>query len=270
MPATGRSTAPTPDPHVSDNAAANTPVVVFVPGLGLNARSWQAVRHTLSGPSVVVLLPSLGQPAPRGTDLRVECQAERLLQTLPKGRAIILVGHSASCPVVVEAAARSGDVAGLVLIGPVTDSAAQTWPRMLSQWVRAAGHERLAEARVLVPQYWRTGPMSMLRGMDAVRRFRTDLALGRVTVPVEVVRGDNDRIASQEWSSKLRRAADGRLTSIEAAAHMVPLTHPAAVVAAVRRVRDVSWHPIRSDDEARVQERAPGARNPSPAPGGRP
>jgi pimeloyl-ACP methyl ester carboxylesterase len=151
MPATARSTEPTPDPHVSHDAAANTPVVVFAPGRGLDARSWQPVRHTLSGPRAVVLLPSLGQPARRGTDLRVERQAERLLQTLPKQRPIILVGHSASCPVVVEAAAQSGYVAGFVLVGPVTDPAAQTWPRMLTQWVRAAGQERIAEATVLFP-----------------------------------------------------------------------------------------------------------------------
>jgi hypothetical protein len=112
--------------------------------------------------------------------------------------------------------------------------------------------------------------MSMLRGMDAVRRFRTDLALGRLTVPVEVVRGDKDRIASQEWSTTLRRAANARLTSIEGAAHMVPLTHPAAVVAAVHRVRDISRHPIRSsaDDAAGGAGAQPAAQKPPPRAGG--
>lgn len=240
IPFNDRPTGPPPDPDVS----SATPVVVFVPGLGLNGRSWQAVRDSLSGPSVVVLLPSMGRPAPRGTDLRVERQAERLLQALPNGRATILVGHSASCPVVVEAATRSSDVAGLVLVGPVTDVAAQTWPRMLGQWARTAGHERPEEATVLVPQYRRTGVISMLRGMQAVRRYRTDLALGRLTVPVEIVRGEQDRIASQEWSAALRRVCHGRLTSVAGAAHMVPLTHPGAVAAAVDRVRAVVAHAL--------------------------
>lgn len=122
-------------------------------------------------------------------------------------------------------------------MGPVTDPAARTWPRMLSQWVRAATHERPARATVLFPQYWRTGAGSMLRGMDAVRHFRTDLALVRLTLPVEIVRGEKDRIASQEWCSQLRGRSNGRLTSVGGAAHMVPVTHPAAVVAAVERVR---------------------------------
>ena len=213
------------------------PVVVFVPGLGLDSRSWRLVREELSGPSAVVLLPSMGQPAPRGTALAVEAQAERLLESLPKGATVILVGHSASCPVVVHAATRTRDVVGLVLVGPVTDPAARTWPRMLTQWARTASHERPDEAPTLAPQYRHTGILSMLRGMEAIRRFRTDLSLRGLALPVEIVRGGQDRIASHDWSSVLRHESDGRLTTIHGAAHMVPLTHPMAVVAAVDRLR---------------------------------
>lgn len=239
-PANDHVKAPPSAQHRCDLTTPVTPVVVFVPGLGLNSRSWQAVRDTLTDRSVVVLLPSMGQPAPRGTDLRVERHAERLLQDLPSGQPVILVGHSASCPVVVDVATRSRDVAGLVLVGPVTDPAAHTWPRMLSQWVRTAVHETPAEATVLAPQYRRTGPASMYRGMNAVRHFRTDLTLLPLQLPVEIVRGANDRIASQAWSSRLREASAGRLTTVPGAAHMVPLTHPTAVAAAIQRVRTTS------------------------------
>jgi pimeloyl-ACP methyl ester carboxylesterase len=242
--------SPMPAPDVDDPSIISTshqaapdhpktahPLVAFVPGLGLDADEWQAVRAGLTGASVVVLLPSLGQPAPRPADLRTEAHASRLLESLPTGTPTILVGHSASCPVVVNAAARSDDVVGLVLVGPVTDPAAQSWPRMLRQWGRTAAHERPSEAASLARQYRRTGPMSMLRGMNAVRGFRTDLALESLTLPVEIVRGRKDRIATQDWCSELKRAANGRLTTVEGAAHMVPLTHPEAVVAAVDRVR---------------------------------
>lgn len=238
LPTTPVNEGPTPAAGCDGPALARglSPAVVFVPGLGLDSRSWQLVRHELRGLSAVVLLPSMGQPAPRGTDLAVERQAERLLQRLPHGGKTILVGHSASCPVVVEAATRTSDVVGLVLVGPVTDPRAQTWPRMLSQWARTASHERPREAAVLVPQYRRTGTLSMLRGIDAMRHFRTDLALSRLDVPVEVVCGESDRIASHEWSSVLRTVSNGRLTTVQGAAHMVPLTHPNAVVAGVDRL----------------------------------
>jgi pimeloyl-ACP methyl ester carboxylesterase len=236
-PVNEESAANAPSCAPAGSAQGLSPVVVFVPGLGLDVRAWRLVRQALAQPSFVVLLPSMGQPAPRGTDLCVERQATRLLQRLPKGSATILVGHSASCPVVVDAARRTSQVVGLVLVGPVTDPAAHTWPRMLSQWARTASHERPSQVRTLVPQYRHTGPVSMLRGMDATRHFRTDVALRALALPVEIVRGDKDRIASLPWSSALRRVSNGRLTNIHDAAHMVPLTHPEAVAAAVNRIR---------------------------------
>lgn len=80
---------------------------------------------------------------------------------------------------------------------------------------RTASHERPREGLTLFPQYRGTGPVSMLRGMDAIRPFRTDFALGQLALLVEIVRGDKDRIASLEWSSVLQRVSNGRLTTID-------------------------------------------------------
>ncbi len=215
--------------------AARVPLVVLVPGLGLTRTEWLGTRRGLDGPGQVVPLPSMGQGAPRGTDLTVEAHAERVLRVLPGHGHVVLVGHSASCAVVVEVARRT-PVAGLVLVGPVTDPRAATWPRMVARWLRTARHERVREVPVLVPQYSRTGVSSMLRGMDAVRRYRTDEALAGAGVPVEVVRGEHDRIAPADWCALLAAGPGDRVTTVPGAGHMVPLTHPAAVPAAVGRV----------------------------------
>lgn len=207
--------------------------VVLVPGLGLTAREWRGVRRLLDGPVAVLPLPSMGLGALRRTDLAVEAQADRVVALLPAAPAV-LVGHSASCPVVVEVARRV-PVAGLVLVGPVTDPRAGTWPRMVVQWLRTARHERPWEAPALVPQYARTGVESMRRGIDVVRRYRTDLALADVGAPVEVVRGEHDRIAPWDWC----RTLSPRVTTVPGAGHMVPLTHPRAVSDAVRRLDPV-------------------------------
>lgn len=224
--------------HQQDLAAPTPPdpLVVFVPGMGLDEEEWGLVRAGLSGPSIVLLLPSMGKPAPRHGDLRAPAQATRLLEGLPAGSPVVLVAHSASCPVVVDLATRSRDVVGLVLVGPVTDPAAASWPAMLVQWARTAVHEHLSEGATLARQWWRTGPLSMLKGMNEVRYFRTDLALELVRAPVEIVRGDKDRIATQRWSARLAQMSNGRLSTVEKAAHMVPLTHPDAVTAAVQRI----------------------------------
>jgi len=220
------------------------PVVVLLPGLGLDARAWEPVRQRLRGLPRIVLLPSLGRWAPRTADLHVERQAQRLLDELVDHDAVVLVGHSASCAVAVEVAASSTTVVGLVLVGPVTDPRARTWPRMLGQWLRTATHERLREVPVLVPQYGRTGAVAMVRGMDAVRRYRTDSVIARLDLPVVVLRGSRDRIAPHDWSSRLADLAGGRLDTVDGAAHMVPLTHPDAVADAVRRVTADAAHPL--------------------------
>lgn len=208
--------------------------VVFVPGLGLDARSWAAVRATLGVPSLVVSLPSMGRRGGNDADLHVETQSRRVLAALPATGDVVLVGHSAGCPVAVEVAAQHPGVVGLVLVGPVTDPRARSWPRMLVQWLRTAVHERLWEVPVLVPQYRWTGTVSMVRGMTQVRRYRTDVALSRVSVPTRVIRGDRDRVAPEGWCAELTRSPVAELISVPRAGHMVPLTHPEVVADSIR------------------------------------
>ena len=76
------------------------PAVALVPGLGLAGRASTSVTARLPGASRTILLPSLGQRAPRGTVLRVEAQAHRLLGKIgdDAGSGVVLVGRSASCP----------------------------------------------------------------------------------------------------------------------------------------------------------------------------
>ncbi|MEV5967124.1 alpha/beta hydrolase [Kribbella sp. NPDC051952] len=228
--------------------------LLFVPGLGLDSREWYGVLRCLNDqtaaatdPASVVLLPSLGQRAPRGTELRVEALAERLANVVQPGA--VLVGHSAGCAVAIEIAARSTSVAGLVLVGPATDPRAATWPRLITQLIRTAVHEHWWEAPILLPQYFSTGLGSMARGMNAVRSFRSDRAIARTSVPVAIVHGSRDRIAPYDWCSQLAEAAGGQafVTSVPGAAHMVPITHPEAIAVAVQAIQARFTQPITNE-----------------------
>jgi pimeloyl-ACP methyl ester carboxylesterase len=229
-PDAGATEAAAPGPP--DPAPPGVPIVA-VPGLGLSAEVPRRFLALLRRPSEVVELPGYGVPAGRAAPGPADL-ARLLLDRLPVARAV-LIGHSASCQIAVEAAVRSpGRVAALVLIGPTTDPRARNWPRLLGRWLGTAVRERPGQLPQLLRDYHRTGFGSMARGMDAARRHDIRPGLSGVCVPVLVVRGPRDRICPQVWADELAaRALHGRAATLSAGAHMVPITRPAELAATI-------------------------------------
>ena len=91
---------------------------------------------------------------------------------------------------------------------------------------------------MLTPQYRATGLGSMARGMDQMRRYRTDVGLAPPSPQTRIIRGAYDRIASERWCAHLAEASAASVTVVAGAGHMVPLTHPQAVVDAVHSLTD--------------------------------
>lgn len=223
-----------PPGRAVDRAAPGTGAhVVLVPGLGLDERDWDRVRAALPVPSSVVRLPVLGTRPARGSRWDVERLAGELSQALDLvagSGPVVLGGHSASGPVVVESARRDRRVVGLLLVGPVTDPRARGWGRILLSWALTALRERLWEVPVLVPQYLRIGLVrTLLRGMDRIRWYDTAAALDTVDLPVTLVRGEHDHIAPAAWLDRLAAHGGRRVVTVAGGAHMVTITHPAQV-----------------------------------------
>jgi pimeloyl-ACP methyl ester carboxylesterase len=213
--------------------------VVAVPGLGLSvevpARTLRLLQPIVG--STVVALPGFGVPGRPGTATDPAALAARLLGQLDTlGEApVVLLGHSASCQIVVEAALQEpARVVGMILVGPTTDPRAAGWSRLAVRWLRTAVWERPGQVPVLARDYRRTGFLDMGRAMDAARRHRIDRALTMVSCPVLVVRGRHDRIAPADWVAALAELTpQGRAVTLPAGAHMVPITHPTALAAQI-------------------------------------
>jgi pimeloyl-ACP methyl ester carboxylesterase len=213
-----------------------TPLVA-VPGLGLSV---QVPAHTLRLlqavlRSTVIALPGYGLPSAAGAALDPAALAVRLLEHLAtlQIRQAVLLGHSASCQIVTEAAVQDPTrVVGVVLVGPTTDPRAASWSALAMRWISTATRERPGQVPRLARDYRQTGFLTMGRAMDAARRHRIDHALATVSCPVLVVRGRHDRIASACWVEALAELApQGRAVTLPAGAHMVPITHPSALAA---------------------------------------
>lgn len=225
----GPSGRSVPSTSASGRGARPTPIVA-VPGLGLSRELSDRVLDRLLGRSAVVLLPGFGLPA-LGVDPRSPAELARLLLARLDGlgyEKAILLGHSASCQVVVHAATLVPDrVEALILIGPTTDPRARTWPRLMSRWLRTAVWEQPVQIPLLLRDYRRTGIRTMTRGMNAARKDRIESALPAVEAPVLIMRGPHDHISPHRWTRELAAAAPhGQAETLPAGAHMVPFTHP--------------------------------------------
>jgi pimeloyl-ACP methyl ester carboxylesterase len=210
----------------------SAPFVVMVPGLGLGEAACAVTLARLPGASRVVRLPGYGCPADRDADLAPAALAGALMRAVGDVSApVVLVGHSASCQVVAEAAARfPASVSAIVLIGPTTDPRGASWSGLAQRWLRTAFWERPWQVPLLVREYARTGPRSMLRAMDAARSHPLHEALAACRVPILVLRGRHDRIAPEDWC---RRLPGGDAVTLRAGGHMIPLTHGFDVARAI-------------------------------------
>lgn len=213
---------------------------VGVPGLGLSVHGWGRTLAYLppSDGAAAVALPAFGLPAARGATLDPRSSALRLIARLDELGigATVLLGHSASCQVVAEAARAAPDrIAGLVLVGPTTDPTARTWASLVRRWLPTARREPVWQVPQLLRDYTYSGLVSFARAMDAARRHRLDEVLPAAGCPVLLVRGADDRLCPAPWLDRLAgRAAGASVRTVPGAAHMVPLTRPAELAALIR------------------------------------
>jgi pimeloyl-ACP methyl ester carboxylesterase len=224
------------EPELSDAAAVSTfthdgatlvaeaqgtgaTTFVLVHGIGMGRSVFaDAARHLRRHGRVIALdLPGYGEaPEPARTpaiERLGDLVAAYLVERVP-GR-IVLVGHSMGSQVVVETAARHPGVAScLVLVAPTVDRRRR---RALAQLARL-GLDLLGESpRVWLAgarEYVRAGP-HLRRKMRAMMVHRPEDALARVTVPVLVIRGENDPVSPPDWCRFVVDALpDGRLSEI--------------------------------------------------------
>ncbi len=197
-----------------------------VPGLGLDARSWTAVRRLLAVD--VLVLPGMGR---RGPVPALETLADEVVRRLGEGP-VVLVGHSQSCQVVAAVAERDERVVGVVLLGPTTDPRLRKVPGLVAAWLLTALREPWWQVPRILVQWLHTGPRAMRALWRLAAPDRIERRLSRVPVPVSVVRGSRDSLCRADWAAALADDAPrGRLVELPGAAHMTPQTHPAEVAA---------------------------------------
>lgn len=213
--------------------AHGAPAFVLVHGIGVSHRYLWRLHRMLAktANTYSVDLPGFGGTPKPDRQLSVADYAAFLLAVLDRagvdGASVgpcILVGHSMGVQFAVEAARQQPDrCRGLVLMGPVVN------PRRRKALLQALDltrdclfHESVSCNAVVLGDYVRCGPRWYLKELPVMMGYRLEDHITEVSVPVLVMRGGRDPIASREWCSMLAaRAVAGEVREIEGCGHVI-------------------------------------------------
>lgn len=214
---------------------------VLVHGIGMSHRYLARLHRALStlGTVVSIDLPGFGGVPKPPHDLDVPQTADALGRLLDEMRtgAVVLVGQSMGTQWVVELAARRPDLArAVVLIGPVTDERRRTLPQQAALLALDTIGEPPGANALVFGDYLRCGPKWYLTQLRHMLGYPIEDRIAQVEVPLLIVRGSRDPIASRSWCRRLRGVAkDGTsLAEVPGRVHNVQHSAPHAVASAIR------------------------------------
>jgi pimeloyl-ACP methyl ester carboxylesterase len=210
--------------------------VVLVHGLGVSSAYFQrlAVELARYGTVHLVELPGFaGVPHP-DRPLSTQEMGELVASWIRSAdlTRVLLVGHSMGAQVVVETALQDpGAVAHVALIGPPVNLAERSVPRQGLRLLQSAVFEPAAVRRMSIEGYVRCGWRWFVHTLPSMMNYPIEDRIGRVEVPVLVLRGRRDAVAPVAWTRLLaERARDGHWAEVPGA-HSVVFDHAEDVVA---------------------------------------
>jgi len=221
--------------------ASDAPHVVLVHGLGMATNYLEPTMRALGDrlAASALDLPGFGKSKARGRHLSLAELADALTAWMcVRGiRAPILLGQSHGCQVVVEAVARTPDLASaLVLNAPTMLVGCRTMHQQLWHVMEDSPREPFALVPHVARDYLRAGPSRILGTLRDALRDRIEDKLPHVRVPVTIMCGERDPVAPPAWGTQLARltgsrvgATEARFVAIPGAAHAAPFSHPQAI-----------------------------------------
>ncbi|GAA4418084.1 alpha/beta hydrolase [Georgenia halophila] len=217
------------------HARAERPSFILLHGIGVSSRYFLPLTTVLAEHGDVLLLdlPGFaGLPRPE-RPLGIEDFAAVVADVLDAAGVTeaILVGQSMGTQVATELLATRPDLArGAVLVGPTTDASARRVRTQLLRFVRTVVHEPRRMRAIAIRAYLACGPRWYLQVLPAMMSYPTEDRLGRVSAPVEILRGEHDEVSPARWTRLLAsRVPGGRTRTVAGAAHSVVLDHAAEV-----------------------------------------
>ncbi|MET4058699.1 pimeloyl-ACP methyl ester carboxylesterase [Arthrobacter sp. UYP6] len=214
--------------------------VVLVHGIGASGRYFARLVEELAQTATVHTLemPGFGSAATPDRSLemadfaRINCEALAAAGIGPAQ----WVGHSMGCQVVTEMALYAPEqVTSVVLLSPTINRGER---HALLQGLRLAQdclREPAAVNWIVFTDYLRAGPLWYLRTLPKMVGHKLEERIGKVQVPVTLVRGARDPIVPAGWLRELAVARPGAVAvELPGQPHVCMFTEPAQTAALLR------------------------------------
>jgi pimeloyl-ACP methyl ester carboxylesterase len=121
--------------------------------------------------------------------------------------------QSSGTQVAAEAAVAHPDVAGVVLASPTVDPVARGTVRLLVRWRLDSRLEPRGLSESHRPEWKRVGKRRLLHAFRAHLRHTIEEPLSRLTTPLLVIRGRDDRMSTQARGQRLAALSPAGSTS---------------------------------------------------------
>ncbi len=231
----------------SGSTDVDAPLIVLVHGIGAGSAYWErlAVAIGLRARVEVVELPGHATSPRPASRMSIADHAEVLVSYFRRAghRDVLLAGHSMGAQVVSRAANLAPDLlARVLLLGPVVDPKAPTAVGQALLLTLDTLRETPDANRGVFFDYLRCGPRWYAETLPGMLEFDTLAEAHRLRdtgLPVTLIRGARDPIASRGWCGDLDRAAGGTgPVEFDGSSHVVMWTSAHEV--AHEMLRDVS------------------------------
>jgi pimeloyl-ACP methyl ester carboxylesterase len=149
---------------------------------------------------------------------------------------VVLIGHSSGTQIAARAALWAPGVAAVVLASPTVDPMARGLARLLIRWQLNGRREPPGLTESHLPEWKRAGFRRLLHTARVHLNDTLEDSVGRLDVPVLVIRGEEDRIGTARWARQLAALVpDGQCVQVPGA-HTFPWLDPEAWSEPVRRL----------------------------------
>lgn len=186
--------------------------VLLIHGVGVSGRYWEPAQRELAATGVfrvhTVDLPGFGRSETPRWALTIErlwAHLESWIEASLPGE-VSLIGQSLGCELAVLGACRLADrVPRLVLAAPNGLPEQRSVLPQLAWAALDAPRETLALFGAILPDYFRCGPVRILKLLARQRDFHGGDLLPHLSQPVLLMRGERDTVVSQR---RLERTAE--------------------------------------------------------------